>query len=82
MNNSKRNTEMSTTTFGLLVAAATVLFVFGLNAVMTKMEARWAAEEQVIADLCNPVTVAKRPFVCINWDANRKASRVTAPTEG
>jgi hypothetical protein len=79
MNNSKRNTEMSSKTFCLIAAMATVLFVFGMNAVMTKMEARWAAEEQMMADLCNPVTVAKRPFVCINWDANRKASRAMPP---
>ncbi|MGE8065205.1 hypothetical protein [Pseudomonas sp. NPDC089569] len=79
MNNSKRNTEMSTKTFCLLVAVAAALFVLGMNAVMTKMEARWAAQEQMMADLCNPVTVAKRPFVCISWDANRKASRVMPP---
>jgi hypothetical protein len=80
MNNSKRLSVISTRIFRLFVGASvTLLFVIGMNALMTKMELRWAAQEQEMAELCTYKPDVQRPLVCTKWDAQRKASRATPP---
>lgn len=79
MNNSKRNTEMSTKAFCLLAAVATVLFALGMNALMNHMDAKRAAEDQMMAEYCRYKPDAKRPFACITWDTNRNQDRVSPP---
>lgn len=79
MNNSKRNSEISTKTFCIFAAVATFLFALGMNALMNKIDARRTAQEHVLADYCSDRSDAKRPSVCIQWDASRSEGRTATP---
>lgn len=80
MNNTKRNTGMSSTAFCFFAIVATCLFALGMNALMNHMDAKRIAEEQTLAELCRyKPDVVKRPFVCVSWDAHRNEGRATTP---